>query len=66
MSDARKRVLKRAFKGLVAVVLGAAATAATSDTFREFLGDSDFAVVLYAAAVPAVLAVQKAWADRSK
>lgn len=63
MSPLRIRLLKRAGRGLVAVVLGAAATAVVSPAFRDFVGDGPAGVVVAAIVPPLVLALEKWWRD---
>jgi hypothetical protein len=61
----RKRLLRRALAGLGSVLVGAAVAAAFSPSFREFCGDSDLGLLLYAAVPPVVLAIDKWWRDRN-
>ena len=65
MSPARKRILRRALKALVATLLSGAVAAVGSPSFREFLGDSDLGLIAYAVLPSLVLAAEKAFRERS-
>lgn len=65
MNAARKRILNRAWRGLVSLLFGAGVTAAASDDFREFVGNEWWAALILASVPPLALAANKAWRDRS-
>jgi len=60
MSPFRLAILKRAGKGLAALLLAALAGAIASPAFADFVGDHTLTAVIIGAGVPAILAAEKA------
>ena len=56
----KARILLRAAKGAAALLIPAGIAAAASPEFREFVGDDWLAAIIAGAAVPALLALEKA------